>query len=122
MKILKSSELWFEVTGVIAPDIKRSTFLKALAKNVVFLLVMGPFLLEITTASIYHHFNELEKSIIAIMLLLGGVMSVGKYSCLRLKNEAIKKLISDCQGLFDAGTNLGNLFCERINVVNFLLL
>lgn len=106
MRILKSSEHWFQTNGVITKDNQRSNFLKTVAKNIMIVLIMGPLGTSSPGLYIYHHLNELEKSTTALMMFCAFPMSCVKYLSLRRKNEEIKQLISDFRKLYISGMQI----------------
>lgn len=118
MKILKSSEFWFEWIGILKVDEKHKPFITTLTKNVFCLLFVGLFGCQISSAFIFHHFDELEKSMVAVMVFLACVSTCGVYFFLRVKSEEIDKLKSGFQDLFDEGMQNIDL-CNKIMLFCF---
>lgn len=124
MKILQASEQYFVATGLITPDSKCSTLIKAFLINFCCLFFMGPFLCGASSAYVYYNIDNIGESANAIMIVVGSFMCFNKYLCLRLYTESLKKLMKSFQEFVDQGPRhfieSGELLVHFLFICRFL--
>lgn len=103
MKVLQASEEYFITLGLIFPDSKRWSVIKAYLTNFIFLFFMGPFLCGTCATYVYYNSHDLIGSMNAVMLTVGSFMCSSKYLSLRLSTDTLKVVLESFQRFADQG-------------------
>lgn len=108
MKILKSSERYFAMAGIIKLNEKLRTRFVALFNNFQCISSLGPALCGTSAAFVYYYCDEIGKAANSLMIFLAGFMCCGEYLFLKANENNIMYLIQTFQEIIDKG-----IFCCR---------
>lgn len=103
MRILKVSEYYFGLNGILVLSTGRSASIKAFFRNAFAVLFMGPFVCGLSAAYIYLNPDEAEKCVKSFSIICGAFLVAGKSFTLKLNGKKLKSLIEIFQETVDKG-------------------
>lgn len=102
MEVLKSSEYYLKVTGLLPANCKPSSVAIAFALNALYIVILSA-LCYMTAVFVYYHSDDIIASANAIMIFCGTFMVAAIYFFLRINRENLKELIRIFRRTVDKG-------------------
>lgn len=102
MEVLKSSEYYLKITGILPVNNKQPSTIIAFALNALYMVVLSA-LCYMTAAFVYYHSDDIIASANAIMIFCGTFMVAAIYFFLRINRENLKELIKIFRRTVDKG-------------------
>lgn len=108
MEVLKGSEFYLKMTGLLPVNNKTSLVILASALNTFYLVLLSA-LCYMTAVFVYYHSDDIVASANAIMIFCGTFMVAAIYFFLRINRKKLLELIRIFRDTVDKGESSSSI-------------